>query len=140
MLLIVSFNFNLCTDLGLSLSPLSADQKAEFGSTKSRMPLVVDGKETKRMDTDGISKEMDEVDFDPGAQPPFRIAEIRAAIPEHCWVKNTWRSLSYVARDIAIVAGLIATAIHFNNWIVWPLYWAAQGTMFWAIFVLGHDW
>lgn len=21
----------------------------------------------------------------------------------------------------------------------WPLYWVAQGTMFWAIFVLGHD-
>jgi hypothetical protein len=23
---------------------------------------------------------------------------------------------------------------------VWPLYWLAQGTMFWALFVLGHDW
>jgi len=23
---------------------------------------------------------------------------------------------------------------------VWPLYWAVQGTMFWAFFVLGHDW
>ncbi len=22
----------------------------------------------------------------------------------------------------------------------WPLYWAAQGTMFWALFVVGHDW
>lgn len=24
--------------------------------------------------------------------------------------------------------------------LVWPLYWAAQGTMFWALFVVGHDW
>lgn len=23
---------------------------------------------------------------------------------------------------------------------VWPLYWLAQGTMFWALFVVGHDW
>jgi fatty acid desaturase len=22
---------------------------------------------------------------------------------------------------------------------VWPLYWFAQGTMFWALFVIGHD-
>jgi omega-3 fatty acid desaturase (delta-15 desaturase) len=22
---------------------------------------------------------------------------------------------------------------------VWPLYWAAQGLMFWALFVVGHD-
>jgi omega-3 fatty acid desaturase (delta-15 desaturase) len=22
---------------------------------------------------------------------------------------------------------------------VWPLYWIAQGTMFWALFVVGHD-
>jgi omega-3 fatty acid desaturase (delta-15 desaturase) len=23
---------------------------------------------------------------------------------------------------------------------VWPLYALAQGTMFWALFVVGHDW
>lgn len=23
--------------------------------------------------------------------------------------------------------------------LVWPLYWLAQGTMFWALFVVGHD-
>ena len=22
----------------------------------------------------------------------------------------------------------------------WPAYWLAQGTMFWALFVVGHDW
>ncbi len=25
-----------------------------------------------------------------------------------------------------------------NRW-AWPLYWFAQGTMFWALFVVGHD-
>lgn len=81
-----------------------------------------------------------EGEFDPGMPPPFGLAEIRAAIPKHCWVKNPWRSMSYVVRDVAIVLGLAATAAYFNSWIVWPLYWAAQGTMFWALFVLGHDW
>ncbi len=26
-----------------------------------------------------------------------------------------------------------------RRWL-WPLYWFAQGTMFWALFVVGHDW
>jgi acyl-lipid omega-3 desaturase len=79
-------------------------------------------------------------EFDPGAPPPFGLAEIRAAIPKHCWVKDPWRSMSYVLRDVAVVLGLAAAAARLDSWLVWPLYWAAQGTMFWALFVLGHDW
>ncbi|XP_030537209.1 omega-3 fatty acid desaturase, chloroplastic-like [Rhodamnia argentea] len=77
--------------------------------------------------------------FDPGAAPPFKLADVRAAIPKHCWVKDPWRSMSYVLRDVAVVLGLACGAAYLNSWVVWPLYWAAQGTMFWALFVLGHD-
>ncbi|KAJ7535469.1 hypothetical protein O6H91_12G035300 [Diphasiastrum complanatum] len=82
--------------------------------------------------------EQDE-DFDASALPPFTLADIRAAIPKHCWEKNTWKSMSYVARDVAIVLGLAAAATHVNSWFLWPVYWLVQGTMFWALFVLGHD-
>lgn len=78
--------------------------------------------------------------FNPGAPPPFTLADIRAAIPKHCWVKNPWKSMSYVVRDVVVVFGLAAVAAYFNNMVVWPLYWIAQSTMFWALFVLGHDW
>lgn len=81
-----------------------------------------------------------EAGFDPGSPPPFNLSEIRAAIPKHCWIKDPWRSMSYVVRDVVVVFGLAAAAAYVNNWVVWPLYWAAQGTMFWALFVLGHDW
>jgi omega-3 fatty acid desaturase (delta-15 desaturase) len=47
--------------------------------------------------------------------------------------------MSYVIRDVLVVFGLVALALYFNSWVVWPLYWVAQGTMFWALFVLGHD-
>lgn len=80
-----------------------------------------------------------DVVFDAGKPPPFRIGDVRAAVPEHCWRKNPWRSLWYVARDVAVVAALGAAAAGMDSWAVWPLYWAAQGTMFWALFVLGHD-
>ena len=78
--------------------------------------------------------------FDAGKPPPFRIGDVRAAVPEHCWRKSPWRSLWYVARDVAVVVALGAAAAAADSWAVWPLYWAAQGTMFWALFVLGHDW
>ncbi|KAJ0738075.1 putative fatty acid desaturase domain-containing protein [Helianthus annuus] len=85
--------------------------------------------------------EEDDMGFDPSAPPPFRVAEIRAAIPKHCWVKNSWRSLAYVLRDILVISSLVALAVYLKNftWVFWPLYWVAQGTMFWALFVLGHD-
>jgi omega-3 fatty acid desaturase (delta-15 desaturase) len=86
-------------------------------------------------------KELEEkAKFDAGSPPPFKIAEIRAAIPQHCWVKSPWRSMSYVLRDFVVIAALAAIAMRFDNsLLVWPFYWIAQGTMFWALFVLGHD-
>jgi len=47
--------------------------------------------------------------------------------------------MAYVLRDVVLVLGLAAAAARLDSWLVWPLYWAAQGTMFWALFVLGHD-
>lgn len=85
-------------------------------------------------------KMINEAAFDPSAPPPFRIAEIRAAIPLHCWVKNPWRSLGYVIRDFLAAFGLVAMAMYIDNWIFWPLYWTAQGSIFMGLFVIGHDW
>ncbi|CAN6330137.1 unnamed protein product [Urochloa humidicola] len=88
---------------------------------------------------EAAAKASEDVVFDAGKAPPFRIGDVRAAVPAHCWVKSPLRSLSYVARDVAVVAALAVAAAALDNWAVWPLYWAAQGTMFWALFVLGHD-
>ncbi|CAI0461488.1 unnamed protein product [Linum tenue] len=90
-------------------------------------------------DGNGVLMNGGRVDFDPSEAPPFKIADIRAAIPPHCWVKNPWRSMSYVLRDAIVVLGFAFAAAKLDNWALWPLYWVAQGTMFWAIFVLGHD-
>ena len=67
----------------------------------------------------------DETELDPGVPPPFTLADIRATIPKHCWVKDTWRSMSYVLRDVVVVFDLATVAAYFNNWVVWPLYWIA---------------
>jgi hypothetical protein len=58
----------------------------------------------------------------------------------HCWEKNAWKSFGYLALDVAIVFGMAIAAYTVNQPWLWPLYWFAQGTMFWALFVVGHDW
>ncbi|KIY95929.1 omega-3 fatty acid desaturase (delta-15desaturase) [Monoraphidium neglectum] len=77
--------------------------------------------------------------YDLSAPPPFTLSDIRAAIPDHCWQRNTVRSFAHLALDVGIVFGIAAAAYAANSWFVWPLYWLAQGTMFWALFVVGHD-
>jgi len=84
-------------------------------------------------------KSTESAPFDFGAEPPFTLKDIRNAIPAKCFKKNTFRSLSYLARDVVIVAGLAAGALAIKTPWLWPAYWAAQGTMFWALFVIGHD-
>lgn len=101
------------------------------------VPLRVASAEEEERESGNLGNEGG---FDPAAPPPFKLADIRAAIPKHCWEKNPWKSMSYVVRDVAVVFGLAAAAAYLNNWAVWPLYWFAQSTMFWALFVLGHDW
>ena len=84
-----------------------------------------------------------------GSQPltkdlPFTLKDLKEAIPDHCFEPSTAKSLSYFFLDIGIIAGLYAlahTALAHgaNGWLLFPLFWLAQGTMFWALFVVGHD-
>ncbi|XXG44403.1 hypothetical protein AAC387_Pa01g4219 [Persea americana] len=124
---------DLCGSLPLA-PPFISSRHRDWG-LKVSVPLRVALPEEEEIE----EKNTQEAGFDPGSPPPFNLAEIRAAIPKHCWIKDPWRSMSYVVRDVVVVIGLAAAAAYVNNWVVWPLYWAAQGTMFWALFVLGHD-
>ena len=70
---------------------------------------------------------------------PFTLQDIKAAIPAYCFEPSTFKSLSYFFLDIGIIAGLYALAAYLNSWLFFPIFWLAQGTMFWALFVVGHD-
>lgn len=119
-------------------SPPSNLLRPRFPALKVSAPASIHIVEKDEKQVNGL--ESGDPGFNPGAPPPFTLADIRAAIPKHCWVKDPWRSMSYVLRDVAVVFGLAAVAASLNSMVVWPLYWFAQGTMFWALFVLGHDW
>jgi omega-3 fatty acid desaturase (delta-15 desaturase) len=70
---------------------------------------------------------------------PFTLQQLKAAIPAECFQPSLGRSLFYFFLDISIIAGLFALATYLDSWFFWPIYWLAQGTMFWALFVVGHD-
>jgi acyl-lipid omega-3 desaturase len=70
---------------------------------------------------------------------PFTLADVRNAIPEECFQPNTWRSLAYFFLDVGLVTGLYAIAHALDSWLFWPAFWFMQGTLFWALFVVGHD-
>ncbi|OMO75994.1 Fatty acid desaturase, type 1 [Corchorus olitorius] len=130
-------NSNSFGGSSFKVSTLSRDRNWGVLNVSAPLKVAITSEDDKDKET--INGVEDDGEFDPAAPPPFKLADIRAAIPKHCWVKDPWRSMSYVVRDVVVVFGLAAVAAYFNNWVVWPLYWIAQGTMFWALFVLGHD-
>ncbi len=72
-------------------------------------------------------------------EPPFTLQQVKAAIPAYCFEPSIWKSLSYFFLDVSIIGILYAIANYLDSWYFWPIFWLMQGTMFWALFVVGHD-
>ena len=70
---------------------------------------------------------------------PFTLQDVRSAIPAQYFQSNLWRSLSYFCLDIGIIAFLYWVAARLDSAWFFPFFWLMQGTMFWALFVIGHD-
>jgi len=69
--------------------------------------------------------------------PP--LDELRAALPPECLRLSTGRSLLFLLCDLVMLAALYAASAHLESaWLFAPLCFA-QGTLFWALFVIGHD-
>jgi len=85
--------------------------------------------------------------------------EIRSAIPARLHVRNTWKGLCFLARDVllAIIAWKLASLIdptfqsqsaiqsfsvfgaQVIRWCAWLVYWWFQGLIFTGIWVIGHE-
>ncbi len=83
---------------------------------------------------------------DPVPQNVPSIIDLKKILPKHCFESKLSLSFYYVAKDLSIVLLLYISklAVEMLPWniltiIYAPIYWFFQGTMMWAIFVLGHD-
>jgi omega-6 fatty acid desaturase (delta-12 desaturase) len=75
------------------------------------------------------------------------IQTIRDAIPAHCFVPSTWRSLGYVVRDVSMAAALGWAAFTYIPQIedfawrtaAWIVYGYVQGLVCTGIWILAHE-
>ncbi|KAH8159346.1 hypothetical protein CIB48_g8887 [Xylaria polymorpha] len=116
-----------------SLSSLASEDAAKpvFASSKSPFGRLID--------TYGNEFEV----------PDYTIKDIRDAIPKHCFERSTATSLSYVARDIASLAGtfyLFHTYVTPENIpstparaLLWAFYTVLQGLFGTGMWVLAHE-
>ena len=73
------------------------------------------------------------------------LVDIKKILPKHCFQPKLGKSCYYVIKDLVLISLIYCAYILLENyssltkWICAPVYWYLQGTMFWALFVLGHD-
>lgn len=70
---------------------------------------------------------------------PIDLTDLGRRIPAHCFLPSTRRSVSYLLLDLAILGALYAAALANDSWLLRPFLWAALGTMFFSLYVIGHD-
>ncbi|MEM6410996.1 MAG: fatty acid desaturase [Pseudomonadota bacterium] len=66
-------------------------------------------------------------------------ADLRAAIPAHCFKPNTRRSLQSIGRDYLLIGLLYAGLFYSTHWLVSAGLIFLIGTLLWATFVIGHE-
>ena len=85
----------------------------------------------------------------PTAPPPFTIATLRKAIPQHCFERSLLRSSLSLAVDLALAAALAALGIpripasypaaSALRGLAWMSYWWLQGAVCTGIWVQAHE-
>ena len=83
----------------------------------------------------------------PVEAPPFKISDIRNAIPSHCFKKSYFYSLLYASRDAAgiLFLGYLATFINTLSFpplvkaLLWCVYWYTCGCVATGWWMIGHE-
>lgn len=90
------------------------------------------------------SQEADQETISTGPHRLPTLTEIKVKIPSHCFRPTVAESMSYVAKDIIYVTITFLIMNFIQNYfqfgfVLFPLYWYIQGTLYTSLFVLGHD-
>lgn len=79
--------------------------------------------------------------------PKFTLKTIKDAIPRHCFERNLLTSFKHLFIDLFCVAILFYASTWISHpsvprvltFILWPLYWFAQGSVMTGVWVLAHE-
>jgi omega-6 fatty acid desaturase / acyl-lipid omega-6 desaturase (Delta-12 desaturase) len=83
----------------------------------------------------------------PTDKPSFTLGQLKKAVPPHCFRRSLIKSFSYLVHDLLIASGLLYLAVVgipalprvLQYSVAWPLYWAAQGCVLFAVWVIAHE-
>lgn len=81
----------------------------------------------------------------PYKKPPFTLADLKKAIPPHCFERSLLRSLLYVVLDLSAVSFLFYATNYFHllpsplTYLAWPAYWFLQGCFFTGVWMIAHE-
>jgi len=122
-----------------TVSPIDSPRHSPSSTSLSSLSSQEELPRTKLVDTYGNEFQI----------PDYTIKQIRDAIPPHCFERSGVTGLSYVARDIALLAG---TFYLFHNYVtpetipstavragLWAVYTFVQGLFGTGLWVLAHE-
>lgn len=83
----------------------------------------------------------------PTAPPPFKVSDLRGAIPKHCFRRSAFWGFAYTARDLALIAACVYCATFIDKAGLstpatvglWALYTYVCGCFMTGIWVLAHE-
>lgn len=123
----------------VSVSPLESPRLSPSTTSLSSLSSDAEAHHAKMLDTYGNEFKI----------PDYTIKDIRDAIPAHCFNRSAITSLSYLARDLAVLASVFYI---FHNYLtpetvpylparvaLWALYSFIQGLFGTGVWVLAHE-
>lgn len=84
----------------------------------------------------------------PAEVPPFKLADVKRAVPPKCFTRSAWRSGSYLLVDVLVIAVLVYLSTGIDRlaapgpirWgVLWPLYWYWCGAFATGVWVIAHE-
>lgn len=84
----------------------------------------------------------------PISRPQFTLADLKNAIPPHCFQRSMLKSFGYLASDFVIVSSLFLCAYilleqqsppFYCQLVGYSLYWFCQGSVLFGVWVLAHE-
>mmetsp|Transcript_7991 Transcript_7991/g.11920 ORF Transcript_7991/g.11920 Transcript_7991/m.11920 type:complete len:429 (+) Transcript_7991:111-1397(+) len=77
--------------------------------------------------------------------PKFTLKTIKDAIPRHCFERNLLTSFSHLFVDLVYIAAMFYASTYISmvpvwaRFILWPVYWYAQGSVMTGVWVIAHE-
>ncbi|KAK9055452.1 hypothetical protein SSX86_026535 [Deinandra increscens subsp. villosa] len=142
------FFSNKYPNLHLHNQPSPTYQSLPFSLTNLPLKLIsIKMGAGGRMSTDSTDDQQNLLTRVPCSKPPFSLADLKKAIPPHCFERSVIRSSYYVVHDLIVAYVFYYLA---NTYIpllpspiayllAWPVYWFCQGSILTGVWVIGHE-